>query len=509
MIRTTSDFAAAFKKARSVGTPLVAIRTADPASALSIVLSTIKKDEDPPVMLWDCIQGLVGVNKTGKEESRRLNDGENPAIITARPSEALMRLSGAADDSITLFSNAHLFWKTDQSGDGGEPTVQGIWNLRNPYKATGRMLVLLITPGAMLPSELTNDVLVIDEPLPSSEDLDKIICETKESFDGKKPDEDARRRSIDAVKGLPAFPAEQAFAFCLSKKDGINYDELWERKRQVIEQTRGLSIWRGGESFNDIGGVENVKAFLKSVIAGEEAPRMAVFIDEIEKAFAGTGTDSSGVKTDMTGTMLSWMQDREADGLIFIGPPGAAKSAIAKAFGNTAGIPTIQFDFSAMQSKFVGESGDALRKALKIVDVVSQGRSFFIATCNRITSLPPELRRRFTSGTFFFDLPTAEEREVIWKIYTKKYKTSGERPKDDGWTGAEIKECCRKSYRLRMSLEDAAKYIVPVSRSASDQILALRKEASGRFLSASNSGLYQYDEQDKIASGRRSFKAAD
>jgi hypothetical protein len=49
---------------------------------------------------------------------------------------------------------------------------------------------------------------------------------------------------------------------------------------------------------------------------------MIVFVDENEKAFAGTGTDMSGVKTEMTGTMLSWMQDRGADGLIFIATLG-------------------------------------------------------------------------------------------------------------------------------------------------------------------------------------------
>ena len=48
---------------------------------------------------------------------------------------------------------------------------------------------------------------------------------------------------------------------------------------------------------------------------------MIVFVDEIEKAFAGTGTDLSGVKTEMTGTMLSWMQDSNADGIVLIGPP--------------------------------------------------------------------------------------------------------------------------------------------------------------------------------------------
>jgi len=40
------------------------------------------------------------------------------------------------------------------------------------------------------------------------------------------------------------------------------------------------------------------------VLAGIEPPRVVVFIDEIEKAFAGTGTDLSGVKTEMTGTIL-------------------------------------------------------------------------------------------------------------------------------------------------------------------------------------------------------------
>ena len=92
------------------------------------------------------------------------------------------------------------------------------------------------------------------------------------------------------------------------------------------------------------------------MLLGREAPRVIVFVDEIEKAFTGTGTDMSGVKTEMTGTMLSWMQDHSADGLIFIGPPGAAKSAVGKAAGATAGIPTVAFDLSAMQSSLVGGS---------------------------------------------------------------------------------------------------------------------------------------------------------
>src|SRR5437764_8821505 len=95
----------------------------------------------------------------------------------------------------------------------------------------------------------------------------------------------------------------------------------------------------------------------------------------------------------------------------------------------------------------------------------SRKRMLFIATCNSISSLRPELRRRFTLGTFFFDLPTAEERDAIWRIYLKKFGVNGELPDDEGWTGAEIKECCRKAARLRISLHESASYIVPMSRS--------------------------------------------
>ena len=67
-----------------------------------------------------------------------------------------------------------------------------------------------------------------------------------------------------------------------------------------------------------------MKQFLRAVLAGIDPPRVIVFIDEIEKAFAGTGTDLSGVKTEMVGTMLTWMQDCEAEGMILLGPPGSA-----------------------------------------------------------------------------------------------------------------------------------------------------------------------------------------
>jgi hypothetical protein len=450
------------------------------------------------VVQWDVVRGLLPCNEYGAKQVARLVGERDPSGIG--PVETLVLAAQLSEDSVLLYANAQRFWADAQ-------VLQGIWNLRDAFKENGRTLVLLTTPGAVLPDELMQDVLVLDEPLPCTEDLCRIFEDTLASAEVPEAAASAEK-AIDAMLGLAAFPAEQVLAMSLSEKR-LDLEQLWDRKRQVIEQTPGLSVWRGGETFDDVGGCANIKRFLRAVISGEEAPRGVVFLDEIEKAFAGTGTDLSGVKTELTGAILTWMQDRSADGCLLIGPPGAAKSLVAKATGNTAGIPTIAFDLGAMQSALVGSSGERLRSALKVVDAVTNGRSLWIATCNSIGALPPELRRRFTLGTFFFDLPSPEERTAIWNIYRAKYGISGELPDDDGWTGAEIKECCRKAYRLKLTLQEAAEYIVPVSRSAADQIRTLRQQGSGKFISASTPGVYQYQETAPVVRTGRAFRNAE
>ena len=221
-----------------------------------------------------------------------------------------------------------------------------------------------------------------------------------------------------------------------------------------------------------------------------------------EKQMAGAGSDTSGVATDMHGALLTWMQDHHANGSIFIGPPGAAKSVLAKAAGNAGGIPTIAFDLGAMKSSLVGESGARLRNSLKVIESISQGRAYFIATCNSIDSVSPELRRRFKSGVFFYDLPSASERAAIWTIYLRKFKLANQPlPPDDGWTGAEIEQAADLAWRLKLSLKDAANYIVPVSKSDAQRIKSLRQQADGRFISASYPGVYQVAKEAQT--GRR------
>src|SRR5438093_6772181 len=111
MIRNMEEFVSAFKAARRVSTPLVTVRTADPASSLETVARLLNgQGEETPILVWDIMHGLAGVNRTGKAEATRLLDGGDPAMVSARPSDALALAEKLGEDSILFFSNAHRFY---------------------------------------------------------------------------------------------------------------------------------------------------------------------------------------------------------------------------------------------------------------------------------------------------------------------------------------------------------------------------------------------------------------
>jgi hypothetical protein len=103
------------------------------------------------------------------------------------------------------------------------------------------------TAGAMVPSEPREDVLVLDEPLPTAEALEGIVDQIFVDSKLPKPKKEVMDKAVDALVGLAAFPAEQRTTMCLSR-NGLDLNDLWDSKRQAIEQVRVVSVWRGSES---------------------------------------------------------------------------------------------------------------------------------------------------------------------------------------------------------------------------------------------------------------------
>ena len=489
--------------ARRAGVPLLAIETSDPAQTIAGCIRALNdKAATTPIMRWDVLRGLVGLNNPGEVLARELS--EDP-LDACNPSTCLAMLAKIRkerrDRVVCFFMNAHRYIQN-------EAVAQGLWNLRDIWKEKGSTLVLLC-PMLELPGELSHDIVVVTEQLPGPEEVSAIVDSIAQ--DAKLKEVPDKEKVVDTLLGVSAFAAEQVLAMSIAGSAPnavIDRDELWTLKRKMVEQTPGLTVWKEASTFADLGGLDNIKAFLTKILTSPNNPvRCIGFIDEIEKLFAGSQGDLSGVSQDQLRVFLTEMQDHTIPGMILVGPPGTGKSAIAKAAGGVAEAEVLNIDTGAMTGSLVGESQAKIRKAFQTFHAVSQGKSLLIATCNRLATLPPELRRRFTLGTFFIDLPDADERAAIWKLWLKKYNfdAKSKLPDDDGWTGAEIRACCDVAFRTDMSLEEASTFVVPVCKSAAEQIEALRKQADGRFISASKPGTYRAPNQASAPtpSGRR------
>lgn len=495
-----------FRAARRVGVSLIAISCFDPEATMASIQALVKEIEDKKelvdddrtsIVQWDVIQGWIARTDPSKLAiaSALMGDsekGEIPIEATQDPVEHLDYASRFPPKTILFVLGGHNYLEQ-------APFKQAVWNLRDKFKTSRRTLVLL-GPSFSFPPELQQDVLVIDEELPTDEEIKKIV-ERVMSAAKVTPKNGCIDKAVDSLRGLPTFPAEQATAMCLSPK-GLDLDMLWERKRSLISQTPGLSVFKDGGGFDSLGGLDEVKNRFKRIISGKAAPKVIVFIDEIEKAMAGATSDGSGTSQDQLGVLLTEMTEKNYTGTLFVGPPGAAKSAFAKAVGNEAGILTIKMDLGAMKGNgLVGQAEKEIRHAMKVIEAVGgPGGAFFIATSNDIRVIKPELKRRMRKGIWYFDLPSIEERQSIWKIFCEKY---GEKYRPDhinfdtNWTGAEIENCVQTSWEEGITFKEAAKGIIPVSISARDDIRRLRVESNGKYNSVTYPGAYNYtsDEQ--------------
>jgi len=190
---------------------------------------------------------------------------------------------------------------------------------------------------------------------------------------------------------------------------------------------------------------ETEKRIQKVFKVAESLAPCVLWIDELEKVFAGSGADSAsadaGVSSRLLASFLSWMQDRKAP-------------------------------------------------------------VFVAATCNNVTVLPPELIRKGRFDELFFvDLPNQAEREQIFAIQLEKRKRN---PAEfdlervsvaaRGFSGAEIESAvqtamyaafAQKQDVSTQGLLDALSGTVPLSTTRAEEIQDLRAWAKERAVWAS------------------------
>lgn len=484
------------------GCPILAVTSPDPISLVDNLQAPFAAQ---PVLIWDCVLGF----QLGRE-----NESSQPSHASLSAWEGLGKMIGAMPEGLrkaTLQSAYNSNGKGDLAvaldlatelprgaiivikhateiitGPRAVAVQQAIMNLRTPFSATGRLLVL-VASNFELPACLRNDVVMIDELLPNRDDCISYLDDIASAASVILQVED-RPAVIDAIAGLSKFQAYQALSLAI-QPNGYDLQQLWALKKQLVDQHPGLSIHFQSEGFESLGGLGGIKDYFRRLMNGRKPPQIIVWLDEIEKSGLNHTGDSNGINADLLGTMLSYMEDHNVWGTTLVGVPGQGKSAIVKAAGAEFNRLVLRLDLGAIKGRFVGVSEANLRAALRLISALGQDNVVFVATSNSIRGLDAALRSRFVD-TFYFGLPTAQELAPIWEIHKRRYAIEDPTPSTLGWVGRNVKQCVEKAYRFRMSLAEATEYIVPVGVSAADDIARLNEEASGRYLCASTGRLF-------------------
>ena len=117
--------------------------------------------------------GLFALNGAGRDMlAGIIGDGRAEALGPASVLELATKLT---DDAILFYANPQRVWH-----EGA--VVQGIWNLRDTLKSVGAMLVMVTPPGVILPPEVVQDVLVIDETgMVGSPQMERVLSAAEQA----------------------------------------------------------------------------------------------------------------------------------------------------------------------------------------------------------------------------------------------------------------------------------------------------------------------------------------
>ncbi|MGN7402700.1 AAA family ATPase [Cytobacillus praedii] len=303
---------------------------------------------------------------------------------------------------------------------------------RDEYHAT----IFIVSSKIVIPFELENYITVFDIPLPTNTEIMGIIQDFIKDLDIIVEQEIINDIAL-SFKGLNEFQIKQILNLAFQDGGFIDAEDkllILKEKEQFIKKSGMLEIVNFKETIEDIGGLENLKEWLK---------KKAKIFSNLDKAIK-FGVDIP-------------------KGIMIIGMPGCGKSLTAKATAGLFEIPLVRLDVGRLLGKYVGESEDNMRKALKLSEAISpcvlwideiekafsgvggdgggsgsdvttrlfgqfltwmqekENTVFIVATANDISKMPPEfLRKGRFDELFFVDLPNGEERRKIFEIHLKK-----------------------------------------------------------------------------------------
>jgi hypothetical protein len=164
-----------------------------------------------------------------------------------------------------------------------------------------RTFLVVLAPVVQAPVELEKLFVVLEHALPDRLQLEEIARGVTAENPEELPQGDDLQRVLDAAAGLTRYEAEGAFALSLTRHDALRPEAIWKLKAQALKKNNLLTLHRGGERFDDLGGLASLKDFCCRALR-----------------------PSRGVT---------------ACGILLLGVLGVGKSAFARCLGNETGRP--------------------------------------------------------------------------------------------------------------------------------------------------------------------------
>ena len=499
----------------------------------------IKSKRD--VFVWSSTEGLNKILSKGQERVN-INNAENP-------SEALNYIDSYNKPAIMILKDVHpLLGIQGRNADYG--FIRKIRDVAGSLKnADFSKNVVILAPTLVLPNDLQKDITVVDFDLPTLDELKSLLDEMLDMNEGSgiliDLDEKDKELLCKAAQGLTQQEAENAFARAMVAKGQLTVKELdiiLEEKCQVIKKTGILEFINTTVNIDDVGGLENMKKWLS----------------KRNNSWLGTAQKDYNLPAPK--------------GVLITGVAGCGKSMTAKAMSAMWQLPLLRLDIGKIFSGLVGSSEENMRKAIQTAEAVAPsilwideiekgfgGSSggemdggttsrvfgtfltwmnektkpvFVIATANNISRLPAEmLRKGRFDEIFFVDLPTVNERKIIFKLHLEK-RLKGSKSKDfaitddllsrlaqatEGFGGSEIEQAVVSalfeafSENRTLQEKDLFKVIentVPLSTTQSEQILAIREWANERAVAATaHDENYNYVPEETEETAKKKEKA--
>jgi SpoVK/Ycf46/Vps4 family AAA+-type ATPase len=367
--------------------------------------------------------------------------------------------------------------------------------------------IIIIAPQVQIPEELTEVITVVDFALPTAPEIKteivRLVSATGQNLSQKLLDELVR-----AAQGLSLERIRRVLTRAIATNGKLEPDDvelILEEKRQSIRQTQILDYYPATEQISDIGGLDNLKSWL--LLRGGAFSEQA-------RAY--------GLPNPR--------------GLLLVGIQGTGKSLTAKAIAHHWHLPLLRLDVGRLFAGLVGESESRTRQTIELaealapcilwIDEIDKGFAgldgkgdsgttsrvfgtfitwltekksavFVVATANNIRALPPEiLRKGRFDEIFFVSLPNQTEREAIFKVHLAKLRPHNLGNYDlkrlayetPDFSGAEIEQTIIEAMHIGFSQKrdfttddilEAASQIVPLAKTAQEQIEFLQKWVAG------------------------------